>query len=96
MSHDARLTIPGNRCIVHGYHYPRPTRTVRHHIWPQEYGGPTTEENLVWVCDTGHYNIHNMIDWLLGHNVPKPKVTRMEARLADVGFRSIKAKRLVA
>lgn len=84
------LTVPGNQCVVHGYHRPRPNRTVKHHIWPQEFGGPTVPANLVLVCDTGHYNIHARIDWLLGKNMPEPKVTRTERRLADQGFKAIK------
>jgi hypothetical protein len=81
------LTAPAadHPCTVHGYHYPRPARSVRHHIWPQEFSGPTVEANLVWVCDTGHYTVHAVLDALLaGRRVPRS--TRAEQRLALLGF----------
>lgn len=83
------LTLPGNHCVVHGFHRPAPLRTVRHHIFPQEFGGPTTPENLVLVCDTGHYNIHTCLDALL-KGEPLPKATRLEQHLAQQGYAKIK------
>ena len=29
-----------------------------HHIEPQGMGGPDTDENLVYLCGTGHNNVH--------------------------------------
>lgn len=84
----AHLTIPGNHCVVHGYHRPKPLRTVKHHIWPQEYGGPSTGENLVQVCDNGHYNIHAILTALI-RSQPVPKGTRTETQLARLGFERI-------
>lgn len=55
MTFDAQQQFP---CVVHKEHRPRPARTVRHHVWPQEFGGPSVPTNLVWICDTGHYTIH--------------------------------------
>lgn len=31
---------------------------MAHHIWPLEYGGPDTEDNLMVMCETCHNNIH--------------------------------------
>lgn len=85
-NHDATLKVVGNLCTVHGFwHRPQPTRTVKHHILPQEYGGPTTPENLVLVCDTGHYNIHAALDAMI-HKKPIPKVTRRELAIARQGY----------
>ena len=80
------LTMPGNRCVVHRYHWPVPARTVVHHILPQEYGGPDTPENKVPVCDTGHYNIHAFLDALVRGLKLLPKVTRKEEALARRGY----------
>lgn len=85
MSHEPHLTLAGNSCTVHGYHWPRPARTVRHHKHPVEYGGPTTPANLVNVCDTGHYNIHAWIEAAL-RGKPLPKVTKRELEIARVGL----------
>ena len=87
--HLPHLTIPGNSCIVHGYHRPNPSRTVHHHIHPQEYGGKTVPENLVWVCDTGHYNIHSLLDALLAGATIEFKGTRLERKLAKQGYDAI-------
>jgi hypothetical protein len=65
METDLSATLPGDQCAVHHAHRPTPLRTVVHHIWPQEYGGPTVPENLVKVCDTGHYNIHALLAQLM-------------------------------
>jgi len=89
MSHEPHLTLAGNSCEVHKYHWPRPLRTVKHHIWPQEYGGPTVPTNLVLVCDTGHYNIHAVLDALLKGTTP-PKTHKAEQSLALAGYAAIK------
>lgn len=91
---DQALTLAGNHCTVHGYHYPEPLRTVSHHIWPKEDGGPTVAENLVWVCDTGHYSIHALLDFLRAGGtpfvgLPKGQGTRTERKLAREGWKRI-------
>jgi hypothetical protein len=63
---------------------------VKHHIWPQQYGGPTIESNLILICDTGHYNVHAALDALLAE-APVPKVARAELALAQRGFAAIRA-----
>lgn len=85
--------LPGNLCTVHGYHYPTPLRTVKHHIVPQEYGGPTTPENLLLVCDNGHYAIHAIQDAMLA-GTAIPKGTRKEYAYAQQGALVILAKGL--
>lgn len=89
MTKHPHLTLPGNHCVVHGVHRPTPARTVKHHIWPQEFGGPTIESNLVWVCDTGHYNIHTLLDALLSGKTIEFKGTRLERKLAKQGYDAI-------
>ena len=78
-------TIPGNFCTVHGYHWPPPARTVRHHITPLGDGGPDTPENECLVCDTGHYNIHEYYNARKKGLTP-PKVTRNERDIAEQGL----------
>ena len=90
MTVDAPLRIPGNHCTVHRSHRPVPVRTVKHHIMPQEFGGLTEPDNLVWVCDTGHYSIHAALDALLDGKIP-PKVARAELALAYRGYNAIRA-----
>ena len=86
------LRVLGDFCKVHAYHYPKPLRTVKHHIWPQEYGGPTVPENLVLVCDTGHYAIHTILETLLAGKPLAPGFGgRNERKLARRGFEAIQA-----
>jgi hypothetical protein len=74
--------LPGNSCSVHRYHWPRPTRTVLHHIWPLGMGGPDVKTNKVQVCDTGHYTIHGLIDWLTDQFPASPVVEVTDAIVA--------------
>lgn len=90
---EPRLTLAGNHCKVHGYHWPEPLRTVRHHILPEAEGGKATVDNLQDTCDTGHYNIHYLLELL---EEGKPIVhlgTRKERAIAEEGWRRIQAKR---
>jgi hypothetical protein len=89
---EARLTIPGNHCTVHGYHWPEPLRTVKHHILPESEGGKATPDNLVLVCDTGHYSIHHILDIALATGKLPALGTRKEREIASEGYRRIKAK----
>lgn len=57
-------------CALHLYHRPKPLRVVWHHVWPQYLGGPNIKANLRAVCDTGHYNVHDLLDWLVEHGNP--------------------------
>lgn len=82
-------TIPGNHCVVHGYHWPKPLRTVKHHIHPLSEGGPDTKANLLLVCDTGHYSIHALLEALL-KGQPMTGGTRAERTYAVQGYEAIK------
>ena len=55
-------------CQVHNTHEPRPLRLVDHHIQPLGMGGADAPANRVAVCDTGHYNIHRLLDDLIRSN----------------------------
>lgn len=91
----APFTIAGNHCVVHKYHWPKPLRTVKHHIIPQEYGGKTEPGNLLLVCDVGHYNIHAVMDAILNAQTP-PSSTRRElyfARLGATGVQLLRSQR---
>ena len=83
---DARQQFP---CIVHKEHRPRPARTVQHHVWPQEFGGPTIPANLIWICDTGHYTIHAGLTRLLAGLEPLIG-TPMEISYMRLGLARIK------
>lgn len=48
-------------CQVHNRHIPAPHINHRHHIWPLGEGGPDIEDNIVVVCATGHYSIHDLL-----------------------------------
>jgi hypothetical protein len=48
-------------CQVHRTHRPEPRSLDAHHIQPRSEGGPTTPENLVVTCPTGHRNIHALL-----------------------------------
>lgn len=82
-------TLRGDLCVIHRYHWPKPQRTVRHHCWPKEYGGPDVEENLINLCDTGHYNVHTAIEDLRRGRVPKG--TRKELALAQYAMSCTRA-----
>lgn len=49
-------------CEVHKYHSPRPQRIDVHHVWPSALGGPDVASNVIGACQTGHTNIHMLID----------------------------------
>jgi len=89
MSLEPHLTIAGNLCSVHKYHWPPPVRTVKHHILPKELGGPTTPDNLLLVCDNGHYSIHAFMDARL-RGFATPKVTKKEQHYAELGLARMK------
>jgi hypothetical protein len=69
------VTISGDQeCEVHkGRHMPRPYATDGHHVWPKGMGGPDVKENIVFVCATGHQNIHAILRKLVAANGNIPK-----------------------
>jgi hypothetical protein len=85
--------LPGNSCTVHRYHWPRPTRTVLHHIWPLGMGGPDASSNKVKTCDTGHYTIHGLLDWLVD-NVPASAMTAVSGLAGQYVAGLLKARKV--
>lgn len=73
-------------CQVHGSHRPAPMRVISHHIQPEAMGGTSLATNRVWVCDTGHYNIHRLMGDLLRDQPMRKGGTREERRLARLGY----------
>lgn len=52
-------------CVVHGDHHPRMASGDLHHIWPEGMGGPDIPENWVFLCPTGHRNVHSLLAWFI-------------------------------
>lgn len=65
-----------NQCQVHKHRDKAPVDL--HHIWPQEFGGPTVIENLVVVCSNGHRLIHEYLNLL---NTNGGRVSWLKRRL---------------
>lgn len=78
-------------CQLHTRHIPESHINHRHHVWPKGDGGPDVSDNIVVVCATGHYNIHDLLahfKMLMG-NVPYTILRRYsqeERRLAKLGY----------
>lgn len=49
-------------CLIHKKHMPETHVNHRHHCWTLGDGGPDIEDNIVVVCATGHYNIHDLLN----------------------------------
>jgi hypothetical protein len=84
-------------CEVHTKHVPTTHVQARHHIWPKSEGGPTVEDNLVIVCATGHYNIHQLLRIFIANNGKVPYGTlkpysRQERALAKLGWQRLTRK----
>lgn len=56
VSHDA-----GRYCRCVSRHVPAVTHVHRHHILPLSWGGPDVEENIEWLCQTTHENVHVLL-----------------------------------
>jgi hypothetical protein len=65
-----RLTIVGPAgarpagptvCRCSRTHHPDPTELHGHHVRPLYLGGDDSPVNLIWLCPTGHANVHEMI-----------------------------------
>jgi len=73
-------------CEVHKYHWPPPLGLVTHHIQPLGMGGPDTPENKITVCDTGHRNIHRILDAFFRGVPAKTLGTKKEYAYAEQGY----------
>lgn len=78
-------------CQVHKQHIPSPHVNHRHHVWPKGDGGPDIQDNIIAVCPTGHYNVHDLLahfKMLMG-NVPYTilrNYTLEERKYAKLGY----------
>jgi hypothetical protein len=73
-------------CEAAKSHRPEPRRFVWHHVLPQACGGETVPGNLVQLCDTDHYAIHDLM-YRLAHNLPIARPwTRAQMALARRGY----------
>lgn len=72
-------------CLVHKVHKPEPLRVVRHHVQPLGMGGPDVEENIIDICDTGHYNVHVVLGLLILSR-PMPHGHNAEKKISLTGF----------
>lgn len=52
----------GELCECVKTHAPAAFVPTHHHILPQSWGGPTVDENLVWLCPNSHTAVHRLID----------------------------------
>lgn len=83
--------VPWRGCVLHRIHLPRPSRTHKHHRFPQflqlrkyrEIRYPETVD----VCPTGHDDVHAAIDALLAHRPIPRGVGRTEIELAREAIR---------
>jgi hypothetical protein len=63
------ITTPMKKsCEVHKHI--RNVPTVKHHVWPKEFGGPTIKDNLADLCENGHYSVHNYLDKISKYGSP--------------------------
>lgn len=80
------MTTPAQTCQLHKTHSPRPLVIVKHHIQPLGMGGADNESNWVYVCDTGHRNIHTLMGPLANKGVQPTKGTVVERAYAVEGY----------
>jgi hypothetical protein len=94
----AVLTASTSKCEVHARHSPASHVNEHHHVWPQGVGGPSVKENMVWVCATGHNNIHKLLALLVKKGSLAPADVRgyhpQEIRLARLGYQRLTDKHL--
>jgi GrpB-like predicted nucleotidyltransferase (UPF0157 family) len=63
-----------------------------HHVWPQEYHGPTQADNLVKICCNAHSNTHDLLNKMLrGKPFDLKSYSPTERKLAQRGYDAIHA-----
>lgn len=84
-------------CVMARYHRPLPRRYVWHHVLPLACGGTTEPANLVSLCDSCHYSVHDLL-WLLanGQPVDAVPVNRRQLACAEAGLKAARAQGTVA
>ncbi len=77
MSHDEDEMC---RCVSN--HRPPPLELHRHHIWPTFLGGPDTDDNVVYLCPTGHSSTHELLLLMIKADKPltETELENMEPR----------------
>ena len=93
----------GAECLCVSEHRPGVLEYEHHHIWPQEFGGPSVAENMVWICPTTHTNVHELLRYFLKYGLlsyggaqavwDRP-VNRYAYDLAVEGYHRVKAQRI--
>jgi hypothetical protein len=84
-------------CELHNSHYPTPKRIDVHHIWPTGEGGPDVPENIIGVCQTGHTNVHELLEAYLAAEVTPGilnKYGKNEQKYALLGYKRISNQKL--
>jgi hypothetical protein len=95
--HSQLLTTTTQPCQIHNQHVPNSHVNHRHHVWPLGHGGPNIEDNIIAVCPTGHYSIHDLLSHylMLMGNVPYSILrgyTLEERKYAKLGYDRIMRK----
>ncbi len=90
----SQLRTTSQPCQLHTRHMPESHINLRHHVWPLGEGGPDTADNIVVVCATGHYNIHDLLNFFKMHNgkVPYAVLRRYaikEREYAELGYKRL-------
>lgn len=63
-----------------------------HHVWPQEFHGPTISSNLVKICSNAHSNTHDLLNKMLRSKPYDIKTYSVTERiLARRGYTAIMA-----
>lgn len=101
-----RLQPSGTVCQCASRHSPEPVVLENHHIWPQEFHGPTVPLNRVWICATTHNTVHAYLRMFLAADEVLNRaalrvaledkgypvvINRYAFELARMGFMRIKA-----
>lgn len=68
----AHYLVTTAECEAHRAHTPKAHRRVIHHIWPLGEGGANVASNRIVICDTGHYNVHMLLDLYKEYGGPPP------------------------
>jgi hypothetical protein len=93
---ELRTVKPGGPyvCVCVKVHNPRPVVLHAHHVWPLGEGGPNVRGNLLYICPTTHYSIHEL--WPLmdkySGTVPAPELKRFSRYVRAVVQRGWDAK----
>ncbi len=79
-------------CQLHGRHMPMSHVNHRHHVWPLGEGGPDISDNIVVVCPTGHYNVHECLREFKMHQGKVPytvlkRYSLKERHYAELGYK---------